>query len=135
MDDRPGSQAEVERAVGSPGDVQATGGSTMVCFTAATAVADAAVVPGKDQTIHDHGGLLGLRRTDLCGSLVDSCRVALGRDQQKSVGTWFSANVTRRGSPTWDFYAPYPPDARDLAAPSSMGGTIISSRAELQSCS
>ena len=54
-------------------------------------------------------------------------------DEQKSVGTWFSANLTRRGSPTWDFYALYAPDARDLAAPSSMGGTIISRRAELQS--
>lgn len=54
-------------------------------------------------------------------------------DEQKTVGTWFSANLTGRGSPTWDFYAVYPPDARDLAAPSSQGGTIISRRAELQS--
>jgi hypothetical protein len=54
-------------------------------------------------------------------------------DEQKSVGTWFSANLTERGSPTWDFYALYPPDARDLATPSSMGGTIIGRRAELQS--
>jgi hypothetical protein len=54
-------------------------------------------------------------------------------DEQKTVGTWFSANLTERGSPTWDFYAVYPPEARDLSAPSSMGGTIISRRAELQS--
>jgi len=54
-------------------------------------------------------------------------------DEQKSVGTWFSMNLTGRGSPTWDFYALYPPDARDLAAPSSMGGSIIGRSAELRS--
>jgi hypothetical protein len=54
-------------------------------------------------------------------------------DEPKSVGTWFSANLTGRGSPTWDFYALYSPDARDLSAPGSIGGTIISRRAQLQS--
>lgn len=54
-------------------------------------------------------------------------------DERKSVGMWFSANVTGYGSPTWDFYAMYPPDARDLARPSSMGGSIIGRRTELQS--
>ena len=53
-------------------------------------------------------------------------------DDQKSVGAWFSTNLTHRGAPTWDFYALYPPDARDLGSPSSMGGTIISRRNQLQ---
>jgi len=66
------------------------------------------------------------------GGMTDP-RVVHYWDEQKSVGTWFSANLTGRGSPTWDFYALYSPDARDLAGPSSMGGTIISRRAELQS--
>ena len=64
--------------------------------------------------------------------LVDP-RVAHFWDEQKTVGSWFSTTLTDRGSPTWDFYALYAPDSRDLAAPSSMGGTIISRRAELQS--
>ena len=54
-------------------------------------------------------------------------------DEQKRVGTWFSANLTGRGSPTWDFYAVYPPDTHDLSTPSSMGGSIIGRRAQLQS--
>ena len=54
-------------------------------------------------------------------------------DEEKSVGTWFSANLTGRGAPTWDFYALYPPDALELGKPSSMGGTIISRRGQLQS--
>jgi hypothetical protein len=54
-------------------------------------------------------------------------------DEQKTVGTWFSANLTRRGAPTWDFYALYSPDSRELTTPSSMGGTIISRRDSLQS--
>ena len=54
-------------------------------------------------------------------------------DEQKTVGTWFNANLTRRGAPTWDFYALYSPDSRDLTTPSSMGGTIISRRDSLQS--
>jgi hypothetical protein len=66
------------------------------------------------------------------GGIIDP-RVVHYWDESKSVGTWFSANLTGRGSPTWDFYALYPPDARDLSKPTSMGGTIISRRAELQS--
>jgi hypothetical protein len=62
--------------------------------------------------------------------LVDS-RVAHFWDEQKTVGTWFSSNLTHRGSPTWDFYALYTPDARDLSAPMSMGGTIMSRRDQL----
>jgi hypothetical protein len=54
-------------------------------------------------------------------------------DEQKTVGTWVSENLTHRGSPTWDFYALYPPDARDLSSPSSMGGTIIGRRTALES--
>ena len=59
-------------------------------------------------------------------------RVAHFWDEQKAVGTWFSANLTHRGSPTWDFFAVYPPDAADLSAPTKMGGTIIGRRNELQ---
>ena len=62
--------------------------------------------------------------------LVDP-RVAHLWDEQKTVGRWFSANLTERDSPTWDFYAVYAPDARDLRATSSMGGTILSRRGEL----
>jgi hypothetical protein len=53
-------------------------------------------------------------------------------DEQKTIGTWFSTNLTDRGSPTWDFYALYRPDTPDLVSPSSMGGTIIGRRDELQ---
>jgi hypothetical protein len=62
--------------------------------------------------------------------LVDP-RVAHFWDEQKTVGNWFSTNLTHRGSPTWDFYALYAPDARDLNAPLSMGGTIINRRDQL----
>jgi hypothetical protein len=66
------------------------------------------------------------------GGMTDP-RVVHYWDEQKSVGTWFGANLTGRSSLTWDFYALYSPDARDLASPSSMGGTVISRRAALQS--
>jgi len=59
-------------------------------------------------------------------------RVSHFWDEQKTVGTWFSVNLTKRESPTWDFYAVYGPGARDLSSPSSMGGTIISRRDALQ---
>jgi hypothetical protein len=65
------------------------------------------------------------------GDGLTDARVAHFWDEQKSVGTWFSANLTDRGSPTWDFYAVYGPEARDLRAPSSMGGTIINRRQQL----
>jgi hypothetical protein len=53
-------------------------------------------------------------------------------DEQKVVGIWFSTNLTRRGAPTWDFYALYGPEARDFSSPVSMGGTIIARRNQLQ---
>ena len=49
-------------------------------------------------------------------------RVAHLWDQQKIVGNWFSQNVTHAQGTTWDFYALYAPDARDLANPSNFGG-------------
>jgi hypothetical protein len=64
--------------------------------------------------------------------LVDP-RVRHFWDEQKAVGNWFSANVTHRGGTTWDFYALYPPEARDLATPASMGGTIIGRHSRLES--
>jgi hypothetical protein len=67
------------------------------------------------------------------GDAMTDPRVVHYWDEQKSVGSWFSANLTGWGSPTWDFYALYSADARDLAAPRSMGSTIIGRRAELQS--
>jgi hypothetical protein len=65
------------------------------------------------------------------GGLTDP-RVQHFWDEQKSVGMWFSDNLTDSDSPTWDFYALYSPDARDLASPTSMGGSIISRREALQ---
>ena len=54
-------------------------------------------------------------------------------DEQKTVGTWFSREVTHSDSPTWDFYVLYPPDAHDLLAASSMGGSIIGRHNQLLS--
>jgi hypothetical protein len=65
------------------------------------------------------------------GGMTDP-RVLHFWDEQKTVGSWFSANLTDRGSPTWDFYVLYGPDAPDLASPSSMGGTILGRRDALQ---
>ena len=53
-------------------------------------------------------------------------------DEDKTVGSWFSANLTHRGAPTWDFYALYSAQAADLSSPLSMGGTIIARRDQLQ---
>jgi hypothetical protein len=66
------------------------------------------------------------------GGLTDP-RVTHFWDEDKTVGTWFSANLTHRRAPTWDFFALYPADARDLASPSATGGTIIGDRDQLQS--
>ena len=66
------------------------------------------------------------------GDGMTDTRVVHFWDDQKTVGTWFSENLTHRGSPTWDFYALYSPEARDLGAPRSMGGTIISRREQIQ---
>jgi hypothetical protein len=65
------------------------------------------------------------------GGLTDA-RVIHFWDDGKTVGTWFSDNMTDRDSPTWDFYALYGPDAHDLGSPSSTGGTIISRRDQLE---
>ena len=54
-------------------------------------------------------------------------------DEDKVVGNWFTANVTHGRGTTWDFYALYGPDALDLTAPASVGGTIISRRERLAS--
>jgi len=64
--------------------------------------------------------------------LLDS-RVVHLWDEGKSVGNWYSANVTREPTTTWDFYAVYGPEATDLAKPSSMGRTIISRSSQLKS--
>jgi hypothetical protein len=66
------------------------------------------------------------------GGLTDP-RVTHFWDEDKTVGTWFSPNLTHRKAPTWDFFALYPAGARDLASPGSTGGTIIGDRDELQS--
>jgi hypothetical protein len=54
-------------------------------------------------------------------------------DEQKAVGNWYSANVTHNPGTTWDFFALYGRDTRDLATPLSRGGTIIARRDELAS--
>ena len=56
-------------------------------------------------------------------------------DEQKAVGTWFSATLTHRTNPTWDFYALYNPEATWQSEPPaalSSGGTIIARRDQLQ---
>lgn len=55
-------------------------------------------------------------------------------DDQKLVGSWFSAQLTHREEPTWDFYALYGPDATwtgDLPPALATGGTIIGRRDRL----
>jgi hypothetical protein len=75
--------------------------------------------------------LLGDGRSRWEGAGMVDPRVSHLWDEQKHVGNWYSDNVTHRRGTTWDFYALYGPDARDLAAPLSMGGTIIGQRDEL----
>jgi hypothetical protein len=65
------------------------------------------------------------------GGLTDP-RVLHFWDEHKTVGTWFSMNLTDRDEPTWDFYALYEPSTPDLRSPSSMGGTIVDRRDTLQ---
>ncbi|HEY3063904.1 MAG TPA: hypothetical protein VGL99_33455 [Chloroflexota bacterium] len=71
------------------------------------------------------------------GDEMTDPRVVHYSDERESVGTWFSANLTERGSPTWDFYALYPPDAHDSSALTGFGGgaqgggTIIGHHAQL----
>lgn len=62
--------------------------------------------------------------------LADS-RVTHLWDERKVVGNWYSANVTQRRGTTWDFYAVYGPEARDLRSPLSMGAPIIFKREDL----
>jgi hypothetical protein len=66
------------------------------------------------------------------GGLTDP-RVTHYWDEQKSVGSWFSTNLTYEKAPTWDFYALYDGEAKDLNKPMSMGGSIIGERSELAS--
>jgi hypothetical protein len=65
------------------------------------------------------------------GDGMTDSRVTHLWDEQKTVGTWFSQNLTHQKSPTWDFYALYAPDALNLSSPSSMGGSIIGSHTDL----
>jgi hypothetical protein len=75
--------------------------------------------------------LYGDSRDRWDGDGMTDPRVTHFWDQQKTVGNWFSQNVTHARGTMWDFYALYTPDARDLAAPTSFaggaqgGGTII----------
>ena len=76
--------------------------------------------------------LYGDSRDRWNGDGMTDPRVAHFWDQQKIIGNWFSHNVTHARGTTWDFYALYAPDARDLAAPTSFGGgTIIAHRDQL----
>jgi hypothetical protein len=69
--------------------------------------------------------LFGDDRSKWDGDGMIDPRVVHLWDEQKTVGTWYSANVTHREKTTWDFYALYGPDARDLRATLDTGGTII----------
>lgn len=75
--------------------------------------------------------LFGDSRGAWDGDGMNDPRVVHLWDEQKAVGDWYSANVTRNPGTTWDFFALYGPDARDLASPLSQGGTIISQREKL----
>ena len=75
--------------------------------------------------------LFGESRGAWNGDGLDDPRVVHFWDEQKVVGNWFTANVTHGRGTTWDFYALYGPDARDLARPTSMGRTITSRRERL----
>jgi hypothetical protein len=76
--------------------------------------------------------LFGDSRGAWDGDGLDDPRVVHFWDEQRVVGNWFTANVTHGRGTTWDFYALYGPDARDLAHPASSGSTIISRRDRLQ---
>ena len=76
--------------------------------------------------------LFGDSRSRWDGDGMADPRVVHLWDEQKVVGTWFSANVTHAQRTTWDFYALYGPEASDLAAPVSQGGTIIGRHEQLQ---
>jgi hypothetical protein len=67
------------------------------------------------------------------GAGLTDPRVTHFWDDQKVVGSWFSANVTHRSNPTWDYYALYAPDATwgPSARPVGAGGTLIGRRDQL----
>jgi hypothetical protein len=75
--------------------------------------------------------LFGDSRSQWDGDGMTDPRVTHLWDEQKTVGNWYSANVTHREQTTWDFYALYGPDARDLSAPLDNGGTIIGDHDQL----
>ena len=77
--------------------------------------------------------LAGDSRSGWDGARLLDNRVTHLWDEQKSVGNWFGANVTRDRGTTWDFYAVYSPDAQDLSRPLDMGGTIIARSSRLRS--
>jgi hypothetical protein len=76
--------------------------------------------------------LFGDSRQRWDGAGMTDPRVQHFWDEQKVVGTWYTANVTHARGTTWDFFAVYGPDARDLSAPLSTGSTIIGHRTQLQ---
>jgi hypothetical protein len=76
--------------------------------------------------------LYGDARDRWDGGGVTDPRVRHFWDEQKTVGNWFSANVTHNLGTTWDFYALYKPDATGLTSPASSGGPIISQTTRLR---
>ena len=77
--------------------------------------------------------LFGDSRDRWDGDGVTDPRVQHFWDEKKVVGNWFSAKVTHHPWTTWDFYALYAPDARDLASPTSAGSSIIAKHDQLRS--
>jgi hypothetical protein len=81
--------------------------------------------------------LYGDSRERWDGDGMTDPRVSHLWDQQRTVGNWFSQNITHVRGTTWDFYALYSPEARDLGATSRFGGgaegggTIIGHRDQL----
>jgi hypothetical protein len=69
--------------------------------------------------------LFGDSRSRWDGDGMADTRVVHLWDEKKTVGSWYSANVTHQPGTTWDFYALYGPEARDLSSPLDTGGTII----------
>ena len=76
--------------------------------------------------------LFGDSRSRWDGDGMADPRVVHLWDERKEVGDWFSANVTHAQGTTWDFYALYGPEARDLSDTMSTGRTIIGRHGELQ---
>ena len=76
--------------------------------------------------------LYGDSRDRWDGDGMTDARVTHFWDEQKTVGNWFSANVTHNPGTTWDFYAVYGPNADSLMTPVSSGGPIISRTTRLR---